>query len=233
MTIVDYKKLVSDNTTQQGWVNASKWCKAYGRKWRDFSKNNGVRKYLKHLQHKALNGVKPTRVEGKGRNAQTYVHPLVAIKLAEWLDPDFEVYVKDTFKRFLEGDITLADEIIQRQTKTENIEWISERVEGKKARHYYTDELKLRGVTGIGYAMNSNALYLGLFDKKASDLREELKISNPRDGMSALQLAATRFAELGAIERMKRHDARGNKQTTKQSNLAAKEVRKALDSFTN
>lgn len=41
-----------------------------------------------------------------GRYASgTYIHPVLAIALAEWLSPEFSVYVKQTFIRFLEGDI--------------------------------------------------------------------------------------------------------------------------------
>ena len=133
------------------------------------------------------------------------------------------------FLRYVDADITLADEIVQRQTDKKSVEWIQARVEGKVARLEFTDELKARGVTGFGYAANTDTLNIELFDHPAKELKEIKHVKNPRDGMTSLELAALRFAELKAIQEMKDTDAMGNTETVACSKKAGKVVRHALD----
>jgi hypothetical protein len=171
------------------------------------------------------------KADGKGRYAETWVHPLVAIKLAEWLSPEFDVYVKQTFKRYLDGDITLADDIIQRNQSDKDLEWINQRVQGKIARKRFTNELKQHGVTGVGYAMNTNAIYQPLFGKTAKEIKTERAIEHKetaRDDMTLLELAAVNLAELAALERIKQTQVTGNDATTEISFSASSKVKEAI-----
>ena len=123
----------------------------------------------------------------------------------------------------------VASEAIDRVTDDQKLGVLSERIEGKLVRNQFTQELKSRGVKGIGYAINTNAVYEALFDAPASELKKQLQVENPRDGMSGIQLAATKFAEYAAIERMKKTNATGNTATAKETTQAAKKVRAVLD----
>jgi hypothetical protein len=242
------ESLINDNIRPcDNWINATKWCQHYNKDWYEFSRSKETKAFIRSLQKRLKqsqvnsgNGSKVTTGKiavvnsiNKGRaGSETWVHPLLAIKLAEWLSPDFDIYVKETFKRFLDNDITLADEIIQRSQSDDELKWIQARVEGKIARKSFTDELKKRGVTGVGYAMNTDAIYTGLFGKTAKQIKEERQIEHKdttRDDMSFFELSAVRFAEANAVKRMEKHGSTGNKPTTIDSAITAQILKEAMD----
>lgn len=210
-------------------VNATKYCKAFGKEWRDFSRLQSTT-VLANTIAQTYDVQKTHIIETRrGKGSETWVHPLVAIELAKWLSPEFHLHVLETYRRYVEGDITLADEIIQRQTDPKAIEWIKARTEGKLARLEFTAELEARGVTKAGYGQNTNSLYLGLFGDTAAGLKESRMVKNPRDGMSRTELRALAFAESLAVDIMDAKQARGNKQTAKCSAQAGNRVGKALE----
>lgn len=250
--MTDFNTLMNDNRRDgDDYVNATKWCGAFGTRFVDWLENENTKRLLKALQNKhsklcqKRGSLEPNQGKGsskhsfggliqtkEGKGGGTYVHPLVAIALAEWLSSDFHVHVLETFKRYLERDITLADEIIQGETNEEKLAWIQKRLEGKIARNKFTDELQERGVKGVGYATNTNAIYRGLFGgKTAAELKAELQVTNLRDGLDTFELEAIKFAETAAIKKMKKYNAYGNAETTKQSADAAKAMRTFLDSI--
>ncbi|KOP25487.1 hypothetical protein AMR41_14290, partial [Hapalosiphon sp. MRB220] len=52
---------------------------------------------------------------------------------ASWLSPEFHAYVLETFKRYLEGDVNLAVEILER-AKPSDVAKSKERIEGTHSR---------------------------------------------------------------------------------------------------
>ncbi len=234
---------------QDDWINATKWCEHFGKKFEDFKsekktflraaaiKINQTTESLKPMHSKGSNSSNVIlsvilKAEGKGRYAQSYVHPIVAIKLAEWLSPEFDVFVKETFKRYLDSDITLADDIIQRSKSEQELIWLEKRLKGKLARKAFTESLQKHGVTGMGYATNTNAIYLEILGKTAQQLKEERGIvkNTTRDDMTAIELSAIDLAELLAIQKIEKTNATGNQETTKISRLTASKLRSIIDS---
>lgn len=222
---------------QDDWINATKWCEHFGKQWAQIAKQPNFKKYLKALQIK-LNSQsdkkslsKLTEVKGN-RPKQTWVHPLVAIKLAEELSPEFDVFVKETFKRYLDGDITLADDIIQRSKSEQELIWLEKRLKGKLTRKAFTDSLQKHGVTGLGYATNTNAIYTEILGKTAQQLKEDRNIvkNTTRDDMTAIELSAIDLAELLAIQKIEKTNATGNKETTEISRLTARKLKSIIES---
>lgn len=224
--------LVNENTRSDDWVNATKWCQYFGKEWNDISKQPSFQRFLESLCTSLFGHTdKKSVYKVSGKPKQVWVHPLVAIKLAEWLSPEFDVFVKQTFKRYLEADITLADDILQRNKSEKDIKWLHQRAEGKIARRAFTDGLKEHGVTKEGYAMNTNAIYTSLFGMTAQELKESRQVpqkDTARDDMSLLELAAVNLAELSALERIKRTGANGNRPTSEQSRIASSRVKDAI-----
>jgi hypothetical protein len=236
--------LLTENTRNDDWVNATKWCQHFGTKFNDFRNANIT--FFRKLNNKLIldtTGLQPSQhkdfnstrlvIESseKGKSAIAWVHPILAIKLAEWLSPEFDIFVKETFKRYLDGDITLADDIVQRTNSKEDLKWLQKRLDGKIARKAFTDELKNHGVTGIGYAMNTNAIYKPILGKTAQELREERNIANgylTRDNMSLLELSAIGLAEIASLARMQKSEAKGNKQTSQISEDTANKIKTAI-----
>jgi hypothetical protein len=222
--------LVTENTRNDDWINATKWCGYFGKRFNNFTRLKETKLFIENMLSKTgyshLSNLVET-VSGK----DTFVHPLIAIKLAEWLSPDFDLFVKEVFKRYLDGDITLADDIVQRSHSKEDLKWLQKRLDGKITRKAFTDELKNHGVTGVGYAMNTNAIYKPLLGKTAQELREERNITNgdlTRDNMSALELSAIGLAELASLARMQKSEAKGNHQTSKISEDTANKIKTAI-----
>ncbi len=230
--LLEYKGQSVSTRESDGYINLTQMCKANGVLFGNWKQLNHSKAFMGKLSMET--GIPITKLlyvkKGKPANLQgTWGHPQVALELARWISPEFAIWTNKILMRYLESDITLADEVIQRNDNPQDLEWISERIEGKKVRREFTDELKKRQVTGAGYALNTNAVYEGLFDTDAKGLKEKLAVKNPRDGMSSLQLTATRFAEMVAIERMDTRKATGNTKTIEQTRIASSQVRQVLD----
>ncbi len=107
------------------------------------------------------------------------------------------------FSRYLDGDVSLAVEIAEKQTDNEKVEWLC------------------RELTKIG-----NGCRLIADGEIARAIGDDLQISG------RLELAATEFAELLASERIEREQANGMKQCDSHCGHAARIVANAVrDNF--
>ena len=107
------------------------------------------------------------------------------------------------FSRYLDGDVSLAVEIAEKQTDNEKVEWLC------------------RELTKIG-----NGRRLIADGEIARAIGDDLQISG------RLELAATEFAELLASERIEREQANGLKQCDSYCGHAARIVANAVrDNF--
>lgn len=147
-----FQSLINDNTRDDEWVNVTKWCDHFGKKWAQIAKQTEFIRYMEALSNKLFgHSDKKSLYKVTGKPKQVWAHPLIAIKLAEWLSPEFEVYVKETFKAYLDGDIRIADSVISRNNNPDDLKWLQKRLDGKIARRGFTDELQKHGVIGEGY----------------------------------------------------------------------------------
>lgn len=84
--------LITINTrTDDQWVNATRWCEHFDKTWYEFARSKETKSFLKALKTmQRTNGKSPfVKSINKGRaGSETWVHPLVAIKLAEWLSSE-------------------------------------------------------------------------------------------------------------------------------------------------
>jgi hypothetical protein len=133
------------------------------------------------------------------------------------------------FIAYLEADIKLIDNLIQRTENTDDLEWAKERIEGRIVRLDFTAELKRRNVSNIGVGYNTNEIYRGLFDKSAKELKEELQCKNTRDNLSLEELTAVRFSEQQAKNLMNKNNSIGDFDTAKDSRTVATKVREIME----
>lgn len=111
-------------------------------------------------------------------------------------------------------------------------DWIRARFEGQVQRHLYTDTLQKHGVTGVGYAKCTNAIYLPILkcDAKGYKKRHHLSDSaNPRDNMTTVELMAVGLSEALSSEGIERKNVHGNVECANVSRTAATNVAKAID----
>ncbi|WP_414573356.1 KilA-N domain-containing protein [Nostoc sp. CCY 9925] len=66
---------------------------------------------------------------GRGYSAVTWIHPIMAVHLASYLDPAFANYVAEIFVRYVAADPKLAADIALRQETTEGLDIINKAVQ--------------------------------------------------------------------------------------------------------
>lgn len=122
----------------------------------------------------------------RGRGGASWGHWQIALAYAKYLSPELHMHVNEVYMRYQTGDITLADEIVDKVTP-EQQEQHAARTLGKVARNFLTQTLSTHDVKGYGYLHCTNSTYKGLFDKNAKQLREERDLparKNVRDDMN-------------------------------------------------
>ncbi|MBD2385249.1 KilA-N domain-containing protein [Cylindrospermum sp. FACHB-282] len=73
--------------------------------------------------------ISPWIVERVGQTWVTWVHPIMAVHLASYLDPAFANYVAEVFVRYVTADPHLAADIASRQNTVEGLDIINKAVQ--------------------------------------------------------------------------------------------------------
>lgn len=91
-----YAGSVIEQRAQDGFINATAMCKVAGKDWFGYARNQTTKDFLEALQRSPQISGNPVVVSvTTGANDQrgTWVHPQVAIHLAQWLSAEFAVQV--------------------------------------------------------------------------------------------------------------------------------------------
>ncbi|WP_375502729.1 KilA-N domain-containing protein [uncultured Nostoc sp.] len=123
-----FNKLVQDALRDGGYINATEWCKHFGYDLSNWKRLPETKARLKSLKTTELN-VEPWIVERVGKTWVTWVHPIMAVHLASYLDPAFANYVAEIIVRCDAADPTLASDIASRQNTVEGLDIINEAVQ--------------------------------------------------------------------------------------------------------
>jgi hypothetical protein len=92
-----------------GYINATAMCSAAGRLFGHYAENRTVKAFLRELE--SVIGIPITELiqSVRGGSAQgTWVHPKVAIHLAQWLSPRFAVQVSEWVYDWMTGRVSPA-----------------------------------------------------------------------------------------------------------------------------
>jgi hypothetical protein len=167
------------------------------------------------------------------RDGGTWGHKLLAVEYSGYLSPDLKLKVNDTFLRAQSGDLSLAEEIVDRSALPETAEdrRTATRMQGKLARNLLTATLKDHGVAGIGFARCTNATYQPLLGGTAKELKMQrgLAVSDSlRDQLSPLELAALLFAEAKADSVIQAENRQGNGSCESACREASRQVKSIL-----
>lgn len=221
----DFRLLINENTRDEDeYINATKWCTHFGRRWSHFQESSEVRRLIKALEAKLREESKRKGQEfrpliqkvGQGRGAKTFVHPILGVKVAEWLSVDFEIVVKEVFQRYLKNDLSLAEEVIERSPSDnpDDFKRIAERAKAKATNKSLNRTIKEHGgkrCYPIVAAINDSAV-TGTSTKKFREIR---KVDNVRDGMSLLELSLVSAAEELEEVSIKRNRTHGDEEILK------------------
>lgn len=174
----------------------------------------------------------PVIYANRGRGARgTFAHPILAAAYAGYLSPKLEIEVREIWLRYRSGDVTLADEILERATAEEN-RWAGVRALSRAQRKSYTDTLKNHGVNGRGYMDCTEAVYYTLLGGKSYQIRARLGLppkTNLRNELPTDQLAYVMAAEALSAERIEEEARHGNAECIDASSIGASAIRDAVE----
>ena len=112
-----------------GYLNATEMCKANGKLYGHYIENKQTKEFLEELSNDIgiqISKIVEVKKGGNNKTQGTWVHPQVAVHLAQWCSPKFSVAVSKWVLRFMYGDLTLIEEIkennriIQEQLKEQH-----------------------------------------------------------------------------------------------------------------
>jgi KilA domain-containing protein len=103
---------------RDGYVSATDMCKVSDKKMNHYIDQKSTNEYLKELETDTGIPVSVLIEIHKGGNAYlntqgTWVHPMVAMHLAQWISPKFAIQVSKWVLRYLSGDLTLIPEVMK------------------------------------------------------------------------------------------------------------------------
>lgn len=89
-----------------GYINATAMCKAAGKEWSNYKKAGQTEAFLAALERSLRIGrdlIVQTIATGANEHRGTWIHPQVAIHLAQWLSPEFSVKVTEWVYEWMSG----------------------------------------------------------------------------------------------------------------------------------
>jgi hypothetical protein len=171
----------------KGYVNATQMCVANNKRIDNWIQNNKTTLLLQAFESDTSNSRYPVLIPIKGGDSDTqgtWISYDLAILLAQWLSPEFAVWSAKTLRLVIEGDFkALTVEAEEAQKKLVEI-WERLRKVSKESFWFITDAVKSYYIkypkpehyAGEHYAQVFDVLNVGLFGKKAKQIKEELGI---------------------------------------------------------
>ncbi|MEH2214659.1 KilA-N domain-containing protein [Nostoc sp.] len=190
--IEQFGKLVQDSQRDDNYINATEWCKHFGydlRNWKRLPDTKARLEQLKTIQSNA----EPWIVERVGKTWVTWVHPIMAVHLASYLDPDFANYVAEIFIGYVTTDPMLAADIASRQETTEGLDIINKAVQ---ERYKFLNSKLMRAFYMIRDAWGDKLRY--------NSLTEEIQLNGSSLGLQSLKIKL----ELELDVKVEREDAK-------------------------
>ncbi|MBN4002211.1 KilA-N domain-containing protein [Nostoc sp. LPT] len=131
--IEQFDKWVQNARRDDDYINATKWCKHFEYDLRNWKRLPETKARLTALSEELEISHSLSKeliyTSGRGNKAVTWIHPVMAVHLASYLDPDFANYVAQVFIRYAKADPTLAADIASRQNTVEGLDIINEAVQ--------------------------------------------------------------------------------------------------------
>jgi hypothetical protein len=115
---IDVKVRPVDN-----YLFATDLCRAGGKLWKNYYQNQTTKEYINSLSMsagKSADLLIQTIKNGKNEDRGTWIHPKVAIHLAQWISADFAVQVSNIIYKYATNDLTLVQDIVEKTNKDTN-----------------------------------------------------------------------------------------------------------------
>lgn len=108
-----------------GYINATAMCRAAGKRWSDYWRLPAAKEFVTELSavvHIHTTDLVQTNTGGEPRLQGTWVHPDIAIHLAQWLSARFAVQVAQWVREWLSGGRTRSNGSYHLRRYTSNIQ---------------------------------------------------------------------------------------------------------------
>jgi len=219
-----------------GYINATAMCKANGKRWAKYRESDRCQTYLDALAETSEIRTFDLIESRQGQGGGTWVHPQVAIDLARWISADFAVWMDGFMIDAFDNPAKVVNELSRNLSDEEN-EWLEARLNAKRTRHTFTDQLKQFGVVRDGYGRCTNAIYRPILGADAKTLKLQVadkkslpvKSVNPRDHMTIKELNDVELAERVAVGQLHLYEASGNNEAERIVRKSSEYTRKLLD----
>lgn len=101
---------VINQRSTDGYINATELCRVADKRWHNYLRNETTGHFLRALSTKTRISVSELNQEVIDRNGvkSTWIHPQVAVNLAQWLSADFAVQVSEWVFDWMGGRSTPA-----------------------------------------------------------------------------------------------------------------------------
>lgn len=114
LTAMSNGAIIAEIRREDGFVNATKMCKAGNKRWNDYLELVSVKEYIELLISKICGlesqSTSDSVIKSKpGRYGGTWVHPLIAINLAQWISSEFAIEVASLVLRYNTGQVTTEE----------------------------------------------------------------------------------------------------------------------------
>ena len=161
-------------------------------------------------------------VKNGGKDRGTWIHQRLILKLAGFLNTEFEVQCDEWVAELLQTGSVSLNKLSAKEKRAAKLlkegkspDFIESRIEGVERRNAFTSTLKYHGVTGQGYGICTRAIYSPLFggDGSTGFIKEKKQITGEvRDNLSKTELLAISLVESLSEDKIKAEEAKGNVQ---------------------
>ena len=172
-----------------GFINITNLCKAGGKKFNDWNRLDKTKRFLDVLSSTTGIPVVELLKQEQGGNGErhTWAHPQVAINIAQWISPEFDVLVsKWVYEIMLTGKVDIRDnktteelDIMNKENKLlkNRIKLLESKILQKQPREIFEENKNVVYIVTTEYKEAQGHYKIG----KAQDLQKRLSTYNTSD----------------------------------------------------
>ena len=172
-----------------GFINITNLCKAGGKKFNDWNRLDKTKRFLDVLSSTTGIPVVELLKQEQGGNGErhTWAHPQVAINIAQWISPEFDVLVsKWVYEIMLTGKVDIRDnktteelDIMNKENKLlkNRIKLLESKILQKQPREIFEENKNVVYIVTTEYKETQGHYKIG----KAQDLQKRLSTYNTSD----------------------------------------------------
>jgi hypothetical protein len=178
-----------DYREEDGYINITNLCKAGGKEFKNWNKNDKTKKFLDVLSSTVLIRTVELLKQEKGGNGErhTWAHPQIAINIAQWISPEFDVLVsKWVYEIMLTGKVDIRDNKTTEELDTMNkenkllknrIKLLESKVLQKQPRETFEENKNVIYIVTTEYKEAQGHYKIG----KAQNLQKRMSVYNTTD----------------------------------------------------